>query len=86
MADKYRISQTSFTEPLKDGLWPHSHVNELSKKLNQIDRDQIGDNMYEVLKTTYNLDNEEIYEIGATALDVSIMLTFQETKSTNSIK
>lgn len=32
---------------------------------------------YEYLKTTCNLNDEEMYEIGATALDSSIMLTFQ---------
>lgn len=49
----------------------------MSKKINQLDRNMTDTIDYDYLKTIGKLTDEEIYEIGATALDSSIMLTFQ---------
>lgn len=84
VAEKYSAAPASFTAFIEDEHWPHTHVNQLRAKLNQFDWNRIGSVNYESLKTMINMRDEEMYEIGATALDSSIMLTFQKTDETNS--
>lgn len=50
---------------------------ELCQKISQSDQNIAETIDYEYLKTICKLNDEELYEIGATALDSSIMLTFQ---------
>lgn len=77
MAEKYSSSEC--IELIQNENWPHLHVHELNRKLNQFKSNRSMQVSYEYLKTKLNFHDEEIYEIGATALDSSIMLTFQET-------
>lgn len=77
MAKKYSSSECN--ELIQNENWPHLHLHELNRKLNQFESDQSTQVSYEYLKTKLNLHDEEMYEIGATALDSSIMLTFQKT-------
>lgn len=58
--------------------WPHSHITGMCQKLNGTTIDALD---YDYLKSVCNLNDEEMYEIGATALDCSIMLTAQRLKS-----
>ncbi|XP_031622852.1 inositol-pentakisphosphate 2-kinase [Contarinia nasturtii] len=77
IAQKYLDDANVWVDLIKNVQWSHSHVSKLCQKLDMADEniDNIID--YEYLKTTYNLSDEQMYEIGATALDSSIMLTFQ---------
>lgn len=77
MAEKYSSSEC--IELVQNENWPHLHVHKLNRKLNQFNSNRSTQVSYEYLKTKLNLDDEEMYEIGATALDSSIMLTFQKT-------
>lgn len=80
IAQKYSDDGNEWNEFMKklSADWPHSHVAELCRKLDQFDENDGADSIdYESLKTVYDLSDEEIYEIGATALDCSIMLTIQ---------
>lgn len=64
--------------------WIHSHVFEMYQKLSQINDENAIDVIdYDYLKSACNLNDEEMYEIGATALDCSIMLTIQRAKKEN---
>lgn len=62
-----------------DNQWPHLHFAKICEKLVQFNRNSERD--YDFLNKTLNLCAEEIYEIGATALDCSIMLTFCKVNS-----
>lgn len=55
----------------------------MCQKLRQINDENIVDpiDYYDYLKSECNLNNEEVYAIGATALDCSIMLTIQRVKT-----
>lgn len=67
--------------------WPHLRVVELCQKLSQInDGNTIDVVDYDNLKSACNLSDEEMYEIGATALDCSIMLTIQRAKNEMDLK
>lgn len=77
MAEKY--SSSSCIELIENENWPHLHIHKLNRKLDQFKSNQTTQVSYEYLKTKLNLHDEEMYEIGATALDSSIMLTFQNT-------
>lgn len=63
--------------------WPHSHIAGMCQKLNGITIDALD---YDYLKSGCNLNDEEMYEIGATALDCSIMLTTQRVRSNTDLK
>lgn len=76
MAEKYSSFQC--IELIQNENWSHVHVNELNRKLDQFKLNPSTPVSYEYLKTKLNLNDEEMYEIGATALDSSIMLTFQK--------
>lgn len=80
MAEKY--SSFECIKLIQNDYWPHLHVHELNRKLNQSKLNRFTQVNYEYLKEILNLHVEEIYEIGATALDSSIMLTFQKTDQT----
>lgn len=60
----------------RDVNWPFEHLNELSRKI-----DTYASSKFEIdkpfLESALKLTQDELYEIGATALDCSIMLTFQ---------
>lgn len=89
----YTNDSMGWADLIENKRWPHSHTIELCRKLSQSDQsaadvvvtvaDADADANaadvidYEYLKTTCKLNDDEIYEIGATALDSSIMLTFQ---------
>lgn len=59
-----------------DVNWPFEHLNRLSRKI-----DAYAGRKFKIDKaffeSTLKLTLEELYEIGATALDSSLMLTFQ---------
>lgn len=78
VAEMYSNAPTSFTKLITDEHWPHSHVNELSEKLKHFNWCQTTEVNYNLLRTEFQMKDEEIYEIGATALDSSIMLTFRQ--------
>lgn len=74
----YINESNGWEDLMKNTRWSHSHTSELCRKLSQTDQSTDVDVIdYEYLKTTCKLNDNEIYEIGATALDSSIMLTFQ---------
>lgn len=54
----------------------------MCQKLGQFNDENTHDAVdYDHLKSTCNLCDEELYEMGATALDCSIMLTIQRVKN-----
>lgn len=61
-----------------DMEWIRLHFAQLYEKLRGFDWNVGCDVNFEYLEKTLNLSSEEIYEIGATALDSSIMLTVQK--------
>lgn len=74
----YIAESNGWEDLIKNKRWPHSHTSELCRKLqSQADHSAVDVIDYEYLKTTCKLNDNEIYDIGATALDASIMLTFQ---------
>lgn len=86
VAQKYLADKIGWNElresPSAD--WIHSHVLEMCDKLCQInDKNAVDEVDYDYLKATCNLSDEEMYEIGATALDCSIMLTIQRANNDN---
>lgn len=59
----------------------------MCRKLGQINEENIVDAIdYDYLKSVCNLNDEEIYAIGATALDCSIMLTIQRVNNEKDLK
>ncbi|XP_055295906.1 inositol-pentakisphosphate 2-kinase [Sitodiplosis mosellana] len=79
VAQKYTENSNGWENLIRSKQWPHLHVIALHEKLGRHTTHQNPVDVidYEYLKSTCNLSDEEIYEIGATALDSSIMLTFQ---------
>lgn len=55
----------------------HSHDSQICDKLFQTDQRTLDAIDYDHLKSIFRLTDAELYEIGATALDCSIMLTIQ---------
>lgn len=85
VAQKYSDDKIGWNE-LQNNLtsnWPHSHIAEMCQKLNENSFDAVD---YDYLKTVCSLNDEEIYEIGATALDCSIMLTAQRVENDTDFK
>lgn len=84
------VAQKYLEDELKNNStpnWPHSHVAEMCRKLSRIsDENTIDAVDYDNLKSVCNLSDEEMYEIGATALDCSIMLTMQRAKNEMDLK
>lgn len=76
----YSIAPSSFVEFVTDENWSHSHIYRFREKLHGFNCNGIDDINYAFLKSQWKMSSEELYEIGATALDASIMLTFQKTK------
>lgn len=76
VAQKYLDDKIGWNELLNNlsSDWPHSHIAEMCQKLNENTVDAVD---YDYLKSVCKLHDEELYEIGATALDCSIMLTIQ---------
>lgn len=76
IARKYSNESPLFGTLARDGNWPFEHLNQLGRKI-----DTFASRKFEIdkpfLENTLQLSQEELYEIGATALDCSIMLTFQ---------
>lgn len=80
VAQKYLDDRNEWNELMNSpsSNWPHSHIGEMCRKLGQINEGNTVDAIdYDCLKSVCNLGDEEMYEIGATALDCSIMLTIQ---------
>lgn len=78
VAEKYMASPQTFDVTADNDKWPHEHITELCEKLDKFESDCIDEVNFEYLRSTLGLSMEEIYEIGATALDASIMLTFRK--------
>lgn len=57
--------------------WPINHIINLHNKLADFNPQQETNITSDYLKTVHQLDSGELYDIGATALDSSVMLTFQ---------
>lgn len=76
---------TLFSELHLNDDWPFSHVHQLYDKLKSFDSNAKNDLNKEFFKNTFQLSAEEIYEFGATALDCSIMVTFQCVETTDDI-
>lgn len=78
IARKYSNESPLFGTLTRDDNWPFEHLNKLGRKIDTI---AMADRKFEIdkafLENTHKLTHEELYEIGATALDSSIMLTFQ---------
>lgn len=76
IAQKYSNESSLFGILARDDNWPFGHLNQLGRKI-----DTRASSKLEIdkafLVNTLKLTQEELYEIGATALDCSIMLTFQ---------
>lgn len=76
IAQKYSNELPLFDKLTCDDNWPFEHLNGLCRKI-----DTYASTKLEIdkpfLENALNLTQEELYEIGATALDCSIMLTFQ---------
>lgn len=76
IAQKYSNESLLFDALARDDNWPFEHLNKLSQKI-----DTHASRKFEIdkpfLENTLKLTPDEMYEIGATALDSSIMLTFQ---------
>lgn len=83
VAQMYLEDGNEWSEFNLSSNWPHSHVAEMCRKLGQINEE--GNTIdvidYDCLKSVCKLSDEEIYEIGATALDCSIMLTIQRAEN-----
>lgn len=76
IAQKYSNESPLFHKLTCDGNWPFEHFNGLSRKIDTyVSRKLEIDKPFS--ENTFELTQEELYEIGATALDCSIMLTFQ---------
>lgn len=80
IARKYSNESPLFDALARDDNWPFDHLNKLCRK---IDTYAYASGKCEIDKSflvnTHDVEllQEELYEIGATALDCSIMLTFQ---------
>lgn len=76
VAQKYIDESNGWANLLRNEQWSNAHISEVCEKLSRNDQNAIDVIDYEYLKAVCKLNDEEIYEIGATALDASIMLTF----------
>lgn len=85
LAQKYLACANNWMDLNRHHDWPHSHVSELCQKLYNIDENTIDTVDYEYL-SRQNVSDEEMYEIGATALDCSIMLTIQRIDNESHLK
>lgn len=56
---------------------PRASISSLCEKLEQANQSLLDEIDYEHLRAECHLTDEELYEVGATALDCSIMLTMQ---------
>lgn len=85
VAQQYMDDEIGWSELQKNltSNWPHSHIAEMCQKLDENSVDAVD---YDYLKSKCNLNDEELYEIGATALDCSIMLTMQRVKNETELK
>lgn len=81
IVDKYSSKAESLAKLTENIRWSFQHVKSLDSKLVRYSPAQISDNTLETLSETYDLSPEELYDVGATALDSSIMLTFQNITS-----
>lgn len=76
IARKYSNESPLFDALARDDNWPFRHLNELCRKIDTYASSKIEiDKPF--LESKLKLTHEELYEIGATSLDCSIMLTFQ---------
>lgn len=76
-------SSLLFDKLARDDNWSFEHLNELCRKVDEAyanDESNIG---IEFLENTAGLTHGEMYGIGATALDCSVMLTFQRIDNHN---
>lgn len=89
VAQKYLDDKIEWNE-LQNSLssnWPHSHIAEMCQKLEQMNNESTAEAIdYDYFKAVCSLNEEELYEIGATALDCSIMLTSQRVKNDTDLK
>lgn len=79
IAEKYEADPKKFKAIDDGGKSFNQHNTRLCGKLAKFKWESTNGINFEHLKTKLALDVEEIYEIGATALDLSILLTFKKT-------
>lgn len=86
VAQKYLDDENEWKNHLSSNRL-HTHVDEMCRKLRHINDENTTDAVdYDYLKSIFNLSDEEMYAIGATALDCSIMLTIQRVKNEMDLK
>lgn len=85
IARKYSGASNGWADLVRDEEWQFLHISGMCQKLQRQTDEDITNfvNCYQYLQSVCQLNDEEIYEIGATALDCSIMLTIQKYTSSS---